>query len=74
VLSKAKILIASGGSSFSAWASFLGQMPTISHPGQSLSWFKINNRNGYYVGEFNPTSPPQPFLEQIKSLIASFQG
>lgn len=28
VLSKAKILIGSGGSSFSAWASFLGQMPT----------------------------------------------
>ena len=73
VLSKAKILIASGGSSFSAWASFLGQMPTISHPGQSLSWFKINNRNEYYVGEFNPTSPAQPFLEQVKFLMPSFQ-
>ncbi|MBR8836481.1 MAG: hypothetical protein DSM106950_21300 [Stigonema ocellatum SAG 48.90 = DSM 106950] len=66
VLSKAKILIASGGSSFSAWASFLGQMPTISHPGQSLSWFKINNRKGYYVGEFSPTSPAQPLIESVK--------
>ena len=32
VLSKSKILIRSGGSTFTAWASFLGQMPTISHP------------------------------------------
>ena len=68
VLSKARILIASGGSSFSAWASFLGQMPTISHPGQSLTWFKLVNRKGYYVGEFDPTSPPQPFIDQIQAL------
>jgi Glycosyl transferase family 11 len=69
-LSKAKILIASGGSSFSAWASFLGQMPTISHPGQSLTWFKLINRRGYYVGEFDPHSPPpQGFVDQLKSIL-----
>jgi hypothetical protein len=68
-LSRTKVLIASGGSSFSAWASFLGQMPTISHPGQSLAWFGLNNRKGYYTGEFNPNSPDKSFLEQSEHIL-----
>lgn len=67
-LAKSKVLIASGGSSFSAWAAFLGQMPTISHPGQSLGWFKIHNKNGYYVGEFNADSPAEPFMDNLRLL------
>lgn len=74
ILSKAKVLIASGGSTFSAWASFLGQMPTISHPGQSLTWFNLKNRKGYYVGEFNPDDPPQPFIEQTKIVLSEFKS
>ena len=70
ILAKAKILIASGGSSFSAWASFLGQMPTISHPGQSLSWFQIDNIHNYYVGEFNPEQPSSIFIEQSKNILS----
>lgn len=54
ILSKAKVLLRSGGSSFSAWASFLGQMPTISHPGQSMDQFNLINKYGYYTGEFMP--------------------
>lgn len=61
-LSKARVLIASGGSSFSAWASFLGQMPTISHPGQCLTWFKLANTRGAYLGEFDPQAPSESFL------------
>jgi hypothetical protein len=61
VLSKAKLLIASGGSSFSAWAAFLGQMPAVAYPGQSLTWFKIAPLHGQYIGEWNhhTTIPPQ---------------
>lgn len=69
LLSRAKVLIGSGGSVFSAWASFLGQMPTISHPGQSLAWYKLVNRKGYYLGEFDPDSPPQPFVQQLKAIF-----
>jgi hypothetical protein len=68
VLAKSQILIASGGSSFSAWASFLGQMPTISYPGQSLGWFKINNKKGYFVGEFQPDAPTESFLNCLDDL------
>ena len=64
-LSRAKILIASRGSSFSAWASFLGQMPAISHPGQSFAWYNLINRKGLYLGEFNPDSPPPAFDAQV---------
>ena len=37
ILARSQVLMASGSSAFSAWASLLGQMPTSSHPGQSLS-------------------------------------
>lgn len=67
-LSRARVLIASGGSSFSAWASFLGEMPTITHPGQSLAWFKLRHANSTYVGEFDPTSPNREFLNQVRQI------
>lgn len=70
LLAKSKVLLASGASSFSAWASFLGQMPTISHPGQPLGWFKMTNRQSYYNGEFDPSSPNQAFIEQAKSVLS----
>ena len=69
ILAKSQILLASGSSSFSAWASFLGQMPTISHPGQPLSWFGLTNRRGHYVGEFDPASPPRQFAEQVRAIL-----
>jgi hypothetical protein len=64
-LARCRVLIGSGGSSFSAWASFLGQMPTISHPGQSLGWFKLGASGDPYVGEFEPSSPPENFAKQV---------
>lgn len=68
-LSTAKIFLSSGGSSFSAWASFLGQMPTISHPGQPLAWFNLINRKGYYIGEFNPSSPSPFFINSVRDSL-----
>jgi Glycosyl transferase family 11 len=69
ILSKAHLLIASGGSSFSAWAAFLGQMPTVSYPGQSLSWFTIVPVLGQYVGEWSHRDPiPQLLAEHIQAL------
>jgi hypothetical protein len=69
VLSKARLLIASGGSSFSAWAAFLGQMPTVSYPGQSLGWFEIMPVLGQYIGEWSHrSSTPRPLVEQIHTL------
>lgn len=69
ILSNTKILIGSGGSSFSAWASFLGQMPTISHPGQSLEWFKLGSAV-HLVRAFDPGNPSDDFLAKAREVLA----
>ncbi len=56
LLSRAEVLLASG-SSFSAWASFLGQMPTFTHPGQSLTRLFGLKSERAYLGELDPASP-----------------
>lgn len=69
ILAKARVLLAAGGSSFSAWAAFLGQMPTASHPGQSLTWFKLVNRHEKFLGEFDPAVPDNPLLNQSRQAL-----
>lgn len=66
ILSKAQILIGAGRSSFSAWASFLGKMPTVTIPGSNLQSFKVSaDLSDHYVGEFDPKSPSLDFIEAI---------
>jgi hypothetical protein len=66
VLTRARLLIASGGSTFSAWAAFLGQMPTVAYPGQSLTWYQIAPTRGQYIGVLDPSADvPRPLLDQL---------
>ena len=74
LLSKSKVLIASAGSSFSAWAAFLGQMPSIAHPSQSFEWFNLINQNGNYVGGFDPLEPDEMFLRQVGVVFGSTEA
>jgi hypothetical protein len=70
VLSRAKLLIGSGGSTFSAWAAFLGQMPAVAYPGQSLTWYKIAARRGQYIGEWNHSrTTPDDLARQVQTLF-----
>jgi hypothetical protein len=69
VLSNSKILLASAGSSFSAWAAFLGQMPSIAHPSQSFDWFNLAN-NDNYVGGADPAQLPEVFVRQVEEVLA----
>lgn len=68
MLAQAKVLIASGGSTFGGWAAFLGQMPTILRPGHFWHWFELENRHGQYLGEFDPAAPSLLFIEQLRDL------
>lgn len=45
LLSNAKLIIGSGGSSYSAWGAFLGQCPIITVEGQCMSWFNLPKFN-----------------------------
>jgi hypothetical protein len=50
VLSRARVLLGSGNSTFSAWASFLGEMDTFSSPETPFSHFKLGEgRNGAQI-------------------------
>jgi hypothetical protein len=70
VLSRAILLLASG-SSFSAWASYLGRMPTLSHPGQNLDrLFRLKGAARQFIGEFDPAGDlPQPLRGRLPGLM-----
>lgn len=71
-IARAKILIAAGTSTFSAWASFFGQMPSASHPGQPLtSWGLVPERH-QFIGEVDPQNPTPEFINQVKQALAPY--
>jgi len=68
VLSKSKILLASASSTFSAWACFFGQMPTVTAPGHPMTERCIANSRGQFIGDFNPRNPTEEFLTQVTGI------
>lgn len=69
VLRNADLLIRSGGSSFSAWAAFLGQATTLSPVGGAMDRFNLINRLGRYTGEFDPLKPASAAVSAIRSCL-----
>ena len=67
VMSKSRVLLASGSSSFAAWGAFLGQMPTASHPGQAMipEW-RLTAERGQFLAEFDPKNPAHEFIAQAR--------
>lgn len=68
--SRASVIIGSGGSSFTAWASFLGQSPVITHPGQSLTWFGLSEST---QGAFT-IDPHEPDKEIIQIIVSRLKN
>jgi hypothetical protein len=54
LLAKAKVLLANGQSSFSAWGAFLGEGIALCHPGQDLAWFGISEER---IIRYDPGKP-----------------
>ncbi|MCW5714902.1 MAG: hypothetical protein KIT43_10360 [Bauldia sp.] len=44
-MARARFIVGTGGSSFSAWGAFLAQCEVVTINGQSLSWFKLGDAN-----------------------------
>ena len=57
------------GSSFSAWASFLGQATTLSPRNGSMEKFNFINAYGRFTGEFIPENPSQEAVNCIKRAL-----
>lgn len=66
ILAKSQLLLASGASSFAAWGAFLGQMPTLSHRGQSMdTLWRLQSDRGQYVGSFDPIDPDPNVMGEV---------
>lgn len=63
LLSRARVLLASGSSSFSAWAAYLGGMPAASHRGQPLGAYQLVATPDAPLSEFDPLEPDAAFLD-----------
>jgi hypothetical protein len=70
-LARSRVLLGSGGSSFSAWAAFLGGMPTVTMAGQSLEWFGLRGDGDRYLGELDIEAPDERFLAQCRAALAA---
>ncbi len=73
-LSRSKLLIASSGSTFSSWASYLGQCLTIWHPAHFYAGvFPRDLSQNVFEGGFDPESmqPPDLLTHNIK---LAFEG
>jgi hypothetical protein len=65
-MSKSKLLIAAAKSSFSAWASYLGQCPTVWHPIQPPThYFPDAVQKLVFEGSLNPHQP----IDQFPTLL-----
>jgi len=73
VLTQSRVLLATASSSFSAWASFLGGMPTISAPGHPLTEWDVRSTPDRFVGNFDPKDPPSGFLTQAVARMSAFR-
>ncbi|MGC1396745.1 MAG: alpha-1,2-fucosyltransferase [Coleofasciculaceae cyanobacterium] len=71
-MSRSKLLIASSRSTFSAWASYLGQCPTVWHPAHFDSGvFSTEVSKTIFEGGFEPEFMPVPdlLINNIKSIF-----
>jgi hypothetical protein len=73
-LSRSKLLITSSGSTFSSWASYLGQCPTIWHPAHfHAGVFPNNLSKSVFEGGFDPESMQMPDL-LTRNIKLAFEG
>lgn len=66
-LSRARVLIASG-STFSMWASYIGRMPVVWHPGQ-LRQRLYGSSPGAEIESAETSELPTEFLEHVRSAV-----
>ncbi|MBW7951948.1 MAG: hypothetical protein H3C56_05195 [Chitinophagaceae bacterium] len=74
LLTKSSLLIGSGRSSFSAWASFLGEMPTFTIPGSNLQSFCVSdNLKKHFVGEYDDHTLSSEIMNKITNQFGGSQ-
>lgn len=69
VLSRTRLLLGSGSSTFSAWAAFLGQQAAITAPGHPFSRLDLQPLKGQVIAAFDPRKPDQTLLEAMLAAV-----
>lgn len=69
VLSRTRLLLGSGSSSFSAWAAFLGQQPAFTAPGHPFTCLNLQSLRGQMIAAFNPRQPDQAMLKAMVTAV-----
>ena len=70
-LSQARVILGSGGSTFTGWGSFLGGAPLALVPGQSLEWLGFHNHRDAWRGNVDHANAPElaAFCEAVKRAV-----
>lgn len=68
-LSKSQILLGTADSSFAAWASFLGKIPTLTIPGRGLERFQLTADKEHYIKTYDPDYPEAETLNYISHVL-----
>lgn len=68
-LARAKVIIGSGGSSFTAWGAFLAQAHVITVQGQSLTWFNLDAASDGCVVAWSVDITETPHAKRIAHAI-----
>ncbi len=70
VLSRTKLLLGSGSSTFSAWAAFLGQQPAFTAPGHPFVNLDLQPLQGQMIAAFDPRQPDPIILKAMVEAVA----
>lgn len=69
VLSRSKLLLGSGSSTFSAWAAFIGQQPVFTAPGHPFTRLKLEPQSGQMIASFDPRLPePKALIAMVEAV------
>ena len=68
-LSRTRLLLGSGSSTFSAWAAFLGQQPVFTAPGHPFSRLNLLPLRDQRIGAFDPRNPDPDDLSAMVTAI-----
>jgi hypothetical protein len=70
MLSRCRLLLGTGSSTFSAWAAFLGQQTAVTAAGKPLMNWGLEPLRGQLIEVFNPQ---QPDKSVIQAMVASLK-
>lgn len=71
---RSRMIIATGGSSFPAWAAFFARCPVVSIEGQSFSWFRLDRQSEFPVLTMRADNADASEMRRINEALERSSG